>query len=223
MSKIQVIRFVSKPKNNIFAPEWNYFMFEDSIKKINYKRLSKFILKKEKDILKLQPTVTIGNKVTVGYTGLSKNSTTARYGSYNVLSWKDKDIEILKKEIVNFHNKILEIFNQPLPEELYAQCWVNILEKGDEIKPHIHTVDPDSYLGGHLCVQCDDTTTNYINPINQIMEPEIHYSKNEVGKMTLFQNNIPHFTSVHKKSNKRITIAFDLCLKKMNDNCVRLI
>ena len=202
-AEINVTRFVSRPKNTPFAPSWDYFMFEKNIKKINYKNLSKFLLSKEKKILKLSPT--------------------ARFGSYNILSWKDKNVKILKNQIVNFHNEILDIFGYPQSKELYAQCWVNILERGDQIKPYIHTVEPDCYLGGHLCVQCDDTTTNYINPINQICEPEIHYSKDEVGKMTLFQNNIPQATSVQEKNKKRITIAFNLSLKKMNDNCVRLI
>ena len=221
-AEINVTRFVSRPKNTPFAPSWDYFMFEKNIKKINYKNFSKFLLSKEKEILELAPTKT-SNKVTVGYTGLKENTTTARYGSYNVLSWKDKNVKILKDEIVKFHNQVLELFNYPQPKELYAQCWVNILKKGDQMKPHIHTVDPDCYLGGHLCVQCDDTTTNYINPINQICEPEIYYSKNEVGKITLFQNNIPHATSVQEKNKKRITLAFDLFTKNMNPNCVRLI
>jgi len=159
-AQINVTRFVSRPKNTPFAPSWDYFMFEKNIKKINYKNFSKFLLSKEKEILKLAPTKT-SNKVTVGYTGLKENTTTARYGSYNVLSWKDKNVKILKDEIVNFHN--------------------------------------------------------------QICEPEIYYSKNEVGKITLFQNNIPHGTSIQEKNKKRITIAFDLFTKNMNPNCVRLI
>jgi hypothetical protein len=49
-----------------------------------------------------------------------------------------------------------------------------------------------------------------INPINQINDPELFKIKNEVGKITLFQNNIPHYTTPHKGLKERITVAFDM-------------
>ena len=97
------------------------------------------------------------------------------------------------------------------------------MRKGEKIQPHIHGVKPDTYLGGHICIQCNNTSTNYINPINQINDPEIYSSKNEIGKITLFQNNIPHFTDIQNTNNKRITLAFDLSLVKLDDNYVRII
>ena len=66
-------------------------------------------------------------------------------------------------------------------------------------------------------------STYYINPINQINEPEIYKSENKIGKITLFQNNIPHYSDEHKFNEKRITIAFDLSLKKNNDNFLKII
>ena len=49
---------------------------------------------------------------------------------------------------------------------------------------HLHEVDSVCYLGGHITVQCDDTYTGYINPINQINKPDVHKSK------TRLQNNL---------------------------------
>jgi hypothetical protein len=219
---IKIINFKSAQKNNFFAPEWNYYIFESKIHKINFNNLSKCLLKKEKEILKLPLTVKNG-KITDGYTGLGKNSTTMRYNKYNVFNWKNKNISLLKENIINFHNNIINYFKLPPVNELYIQCWVNIMRKGEKIQPHIHGVKPDTYLGGHICIQCNNTSTNYINPINQINDPEIYSSKNEIGKITLFQNNIPHFTDIQNTNNKRITLAFDLSLVKLDDNYVRII
>ena len=98
------------------------------------------------------------------------------------------------------------------------------MRKGEKIDPHIHDVGPHAYLGGHICIQCTDTFTGYINPVNQINEPETFKSKNEVGKITLFQNCIPHYTSVHEDDKKeRITIAFDLLTVDLkNENILKL-
>ena len=219
---IKIINFKSAQKNNFFAPEWNYYIFESKIHKINFNNLSKCLLKKEKEILKLPPTFKVG-KITDGYTGLGKNSTTMRFNRYNVFNWKNKNISLLKENIINFHNNIINYFKLPPVNELYIQCWVNIMRKGEKIQPHIHGVKPDTYLGGHICIQCNNTSTNYINPINQINEPEIYSSKNEIGKITLFQNNIPHFTDIQNTNNERITLAFDLSLVKLDDNYVRII
>jgi len=216
-----IINFKSEPKQTFFAPEWNYYLFENNIDNIDFNEVSKLCLKKEKEILKLPNS----NKVSCdGYTGLGGNSTTSKYENYNVLKWKNKNIKLIKQTIIDFHNDILSYLKQPIPNELYIQCWTNIMRNEEQIKPHLHTTNPITYLGGHICVQCDNTSTHYINPINQINDPEIYSSKNEVGKITLFQNNIPHYTDIHKSNNERITIAFDLQIHKpTKDNYLRLI
>ena len=88
---MKIINFKSPPKNNWFAPEWNYYVFESKLEKINFKKLSTYLLKKEKNLLKLPNTIK-QNKYSDGYTGLGKNSTTSRYDKYNVLKWDNKEI-----------------------------------------------------------------------------------------------------------------------------------
>ena len=215
--EIDVVNFKSKPKQTFFAPEWNYYLFESNITNVDFKKLAKFILSKEKEILNLPSTLKDGVPFD-GHTGLGKNSTTAKYDNYNVFKWKNKNIESIKKTIFNFHNEILKYFNQPIPKKLYIKSWVNIMKKGEQIKPHLHGVSPNTYLGGHICIQCENTSTNYINPINQINDPETYSSKNEVGKITLFQNNIPHYTSIHNSDKLRITMAFDLKINNPKNN-----
>ena len=73
--------------------------------KINFKNLANLILKKERSILKLPLTKRYG-KVTDGFTGLGKNSTTIRFESYNVLKWKSTSL--LKKSILKGHAAILK-------------------------------------------------------------------------------------------------------------------
>jgi hypothetical protein len=222
VSELQIINFKSNPKNNFFAPEWDYYLFESKTNKVNFNNLSKYILNKEPEILSLPYTVKNG-QLSDGYTGLGKNSTTIRYNKYNIFKWKNKNILILKNIIIDLHNEIINYFKQPPASELYIQSWVNIMRKGDQIQPHIHGVKPDTYLGGHICVKCKNTSTHYINPINQINEPEIYSSVNQIGKITLFQNNIPHYTDIHNSNDERITIAFDLAIKPLDNNFLKII
>jgi|TARA_B110000914_G_C15486996_1_gene458571 hypothetical protein len=217
MKEVKITKMKSEPKKTFFAPEYDYNIFETQAEQIDFKELAKFILTKEKEILSLPAT---GD----AYTGMKEDSTTTRFDKYNVFKWENENIKHLKGNIINFHNGMMKYFNQPLPKELYIQCWTNIMRKGEQIKPHIHDIGPNCYLGGHICVQCDDTSTHYINPVNQINDPMTFASKNDVGKMTIFPNNIPHYTDIQKSDKERITIAFDLITYNPNkDNYVRLI
>lgn len=219
---MRLINFKSKPKLTPFAPEWNYFMFETNINNIDFKKFAKYLLKKEKEILNLPCTIK-EDKISDGYTGLGKDSVSSRYDKYNIFFWKNKEVDILKNNILEFHNKFLEILKINPPKELYIQSWVNIMRKGEQIKPHIHNTESDTYLGGHICIQCKDTSTIYINPVNQLNDPETYVSKNEVGKLTLFQSCLPHYTDIHKTNEERVTIAFDLFLNKKCDNYLKIL
>lgn len=219
---MKLINFKSKPKLTPFAPEWNYFIFETNVNNIDFKKLTKYLLSKEKEILKL-PCTTKEDKVSDGYTGLGKYSVSSRYDRYNVFFWKNKEINILKKNIIEIHDKFLKLLKLDIPKELYIQSWVNIMRKGEQIKPHIHNTEADTYLGGHICIQCNNTSTIYMNPVNQLNDPETYVSKNEVGKLTLFQSNLPHYTDIHNFDKERITIAFDLFLNKKCDNYLKIL
>tara|TARA_R110002020_G_scaffold92204_3_gene223403 strand:+ start:488 stop:1126 length:639 start_codon:yes stop_codon:yes gene_type:complete len=208
-----IISFKSPPKNNFFAPEWNNYIVETMITEVNNKKLASFLRSKEKNILKLKSS---GD----GYTGL-KNHTTSRHSYYNVFNFKLNEIKELKQQIINLHTNFLKQLNLPPVKSLYIKGWFNIMKKNEKIKPHAHGVHPDIYLGGHFCVDCKNTSTYYINPINQLNEPEVYKSKNEPGKLTLFQNFIPHYTDKHRGETKRVTIAFDLSLIK-KDNAIKL-
>jgi len=200
---LDIVKFKSPPKQTFFAPEWDYTLCETIISDINFSDISKEILIKEKEIVKNFPA----NKD--GYTELGEYSLTSRYKFFNVFSWQNKNIQLLKDQVYHRYIKFLE-FLSVRRRKVWIQCWANVMRYGEEIKPHIHTVTPFTYLGGHVTIQTEDSYTGYINPINQINEPEIYYSQNEIGKLTLFQANIPHFTSKYQGQKERITIAFDI-------------
>jgi hypothetical protein len=221
MKNIEIINFKSQIKENYFAPEWNCFIYENFIEKVNFKKLTSIILKLEKKLINKYKSNEIKGD---GYTGLGKNSLTSRYQKYNLLNIKDPEITKIKKAIILHHNLFLNKMNLSPYPELYIQCWANVMRKGEKIKAHLHGIEPFIYLGGHICVQCDDTSTYYINPANQINEPQTYQSKNEIGKISLFQNYIPHYTDVHLLNRERITIAFDLLVDrtKIKDTYIKL-
>ena len=105
---------------------------------------------------------------------------------------------------------------------VYINGWANVMRKGEQIKTHIHNVDETCYLGGHICVACDQSSTFYINPVNTINDPEIFEIENKVGQITLFSNCIPHYTSKHGGDSERITMAFDMNIAKIGNSNVLL-
>jgi hypothetical protein len=209
----KLFRFKSLKKNNHFAPEWEYYIFENVMEDIDFDKVARLILSKEKEIIEHHPpAVGQEGKQTDGYTGLGLNSLTSRFQSYNILKWEDDEIKKIKNNIIFSHDAFLKMLDVDRPHYLFAKGWANVMRKGEQIKPHLHGVNPDTYLGGHISVQTEDTSTHYINPVNQLNDPETHSLKNIVGTITIFQNCIPHYTDVHDSNKERITIAFDLAI-----------
>ena len=174
-----------------------------------------------------------------GSTGLGLDSTTARYRRYNVMEWDNPQIDLLRKEIYNLYYEYHKAcFGEVEPNNngLAIGCWMNIMRKGDRIEKHLHGYSPQSYLSGHFCVCTDDTRTVYVNPYEHQSEAfllnevenipksdksemilhKVHGSQkmyaalNSPGKLTLFPNYVPHFTTTYNGDDVRITLAFEL-------------
>ena len=207
-------------KKTPFAIDYTFYVFENIINDVDFSAVSKIIKSKEKKIIRSSPKSS-GD----GNTGLGDNSLTSRFGYFNVLKWQEPDIQKIKDHIVDnvskFYNRIL----QEKPADLKIQCWANVMRKGQQIKPHVHDTSNNCLLGGHICVDVDNTSTHYINPFKYFSgnNQETYSSKNEVGKITLFSNNIPHYTD-KVISKDRVTIAFDIINgnQKHNDNYIKL-
>ena len=214
-------RFVSEPPVSPYAPQWDFRVGTSLCEDIDTNSLSELLLLKEKEVKNL-PTTVIDGAESDGYTGLGSKSTTAKFQSYNILTWDHPEIKKLKsniaKSVVDYNNEC----GNKTPDVLWIQCWYNVLRFSQKIKPHHHSISPDCYLSGHFNVQVNNTSTVYMSPINQLNNPEVINIKNKVGDMTLFPSYIFHRTTPHYSFKPRITIAFDLNLYKLHDNFLPL-
>ena len=218
MNEINYIHFVNKKLLSPFAPTLDYFIAEKISYNIQCSRLKNYLLSKQQEILSLKDNLDDGG------TGLGNETTTARFGSYNIFTWDQPDINILKKEIASMCNNYhMKVTGKKILKFGLAG-WMNIMKKGDRIEIHNHSFQNDSYLSGNFTVSCDNTKTVYNNPFSQYTKENVlvkmveddvddssyYPSKNIDGKLTLFPSYVPHFTTEHKSHSHRITIAFDL-------------
>jgi hypothetical protein len=224
---MQLIRFKSEEPKTAFAPVWDYTIGEDYLSRdiVYWSLIKNIILKKEKEIIN-STRPSNENKENIssydGYTGLGVNSLTSRFQSFNVFKWEEYELTVMKEGIKKKYFEYLRLLNIPR-RKVWIQCWANVMRKGEVIKPHLHGVGPYSYLGGHISVTCNNTSTFYINPVNQINDPEVYESKNEIGKITLFESCVPHYTSVNNSDHERITIAFDFIVDEDKNDKSNLI
>lgn len=205
-----------------YAPTWDYKVGTSFCSDIDTTSLSKFLLEKEKEVKKLPSAIGNGGKFSDGYTGLGVNSTTAKFQSYNILTWDNQEIKKLKSNIAK---SIIEYNNgcgNKTPDNLWIQCWFNVLRFGQKIKPHLHNVYPNSYLSGHFNAQVENTSTVYMSPINQLNDPYLIEKKNKNGEITIFPSYILHYTTPHYSFKPRITIAFDVLCKSSESQFILL-
>lgn len=216
------LKIASCSPNTPYAPIWDVKIGTSLCEDLDLDYISKFLLDKEKQIKKLPSSTALDGTFTDGYTGLGKNSTTSKFQYYNILTWKNSEIEKIRQNIIKNVKKYNSECGNQTPDELWIQCWYNVLRFGQKINPHTHSTTSNSYLSGHINISVKNTYTCYMSPINQICSPETIDIKNENGVMTLFPSHIFHYTTSHYSFNPRITIAFDLNYKKFNSNWIRL-
>lgn len=209
---INVYQIKSEEPKTPFAPVYNYYICTADISTlIDFNNIKNVILKKEKEIIEKYDT-----GLNDAYTELGPNSLTSRFEQYNIFDWPE--MFNLKSAVKSIHHMFLSHL-QLETKPVYVNGWANVMRKGEQIKTHIHNTDETCYLGGHICVACDQSSTFYINPVNTINDPEIFEIENKVGQITLFSNCIPHYTSKHGGDSERITMAFDMnIVKKGNKN-----
>ena len=189
--------------------------------------LTKLLLDKEPEVLQLPVSTDANGNFTDGGTGTGRDSITARFQNFNILSWKyELQIRNLQYQIKDAIEEYNGHFGNRTPDKLYINCWYNVLRRGGQIRPHLHSCHEYSYLSGHVTVQSDDTCTGYINPVNikefflSIVKPtglrelvesgNTYEIDNNVGELTIFPTRLAHYTSVHESDIPRITIAFDV-------------
>ena len=179
-----------------FAPYWSFPYGEDFLT-LDLNPLKEEILQKEQDIINSTEFVTDSG------TGLGKHSLTSRSPYYNLLEF-DHGSE-LKTEIAKFHKKFLDYFSMQM-DDVYVQCWANVMRKGQKIQTHCHGTDPYTYLSGHISLDTYGTNTYYVHPYL----PNPYVSENIKNKITLFPGWLKHYTDRWEGETERVTIAFDL-------------
>ena len=127
-----------------------------------------------------------------------------------MFDWNTPETNYLKDQFKNKLDEYNTLLYNPIPKIYYSQCWYNVLRNGQKIEPHLHSTNENSYLSAHFTVQCDNTSTVYINPVNQLNDPQIFEEKNEIGNLTIFPSYVPHYTTEHLSDTPRITIAMDV-------------
>ena len=212
------IPFVNEEPISPFAPEWRFFIAEKFLSRIDCNRLKDYLLNRQPEILSIKDNLNDAG------TGLGNDSTTARFISYNVMTWDQPDINILKEEISIMHDTYYrDIVDRPTPK-VSLGGWMNIMKKGDRIKRHNHGFSNNTYISGHFTVCCDSTKTVYINPHEHWDEDKLlvrvedgeeysdslYAATNTEGQLTLFPSYIPHFTTEHRTDSDRITLAFEI-------------
>lgn len=194
---MKILNFKNPKPLTPFSPEWNYYIgIVDISKEINIKDLEISLLKKEKEILNSYPGIDDGG------TGLGTESITSRYPYFSL--WQMKQYNLLQIIV----NKYLKLFVNSLGykvDNIYSQCWFNVLRNGEQIQRHFHCTNEYCYLSAHLTVSAKDTHTYYYNPIT-----DEHYAeRNEVGKLTFFPSWIEHSTDKINDNQERVTVAMD--------------
>ena len=152
MKDVHVHRVVSEEKLSPFAPSWNFSIIEGVIENVDFGHIAKLLLEKQDEILKIKPQ-------NDGMSGLGMKSITARHLDFNTFNFDDPELNKLKDNINTLHNVYLQILGltEEIPKtELWCKSWYNVMRKGQRIKPHLHDLAPDAYLGGNIVVQCDN-------------------------------------------------------------------
>lgn len=197
-----IYNIVNEKILNPFNPIYSIHIYENNIiddLKLDF--LKNFLLNFEKEAIKKYDYYSDGG------TGLSKNSLTSRFKYYNLL--KIKETSYLKNIIRKSYDDFLKQLNLNIEENIYVQCWANVMRKGEKINAHRHETNNYGYLGGHICVSTFNTSTHYVIPYFD----KSYSIKNKNGMITLFPGWMEHYTDEVISDEERITIAFDIKTK----------
>ena len=189
-----------------YAPNYKFDLSRsvwDDEEKVD--KLKKFLIKKEKDILKL-PFHHDGD------TGLKEDSITTRYARYNLFDFADECPEL--RDLWKFfqehwYERIQRDNTRPYKTKIV--CWFNVMRKGDRMESHRHSGRFSSYLSGNFHLDNYHTATTYRHLDN------LTAIDNVKGGLVIFPSQLLHEVDSFKGEGERVSIAFDLLLANLND------
>jgi hypothetical protein len=204
---MQLFRFANAPAISPFAPAWSGVLAETQVDGVDWHVLSQWILAREKEI-RIASLVSDPAELPT-YNGIGPNSQSSNYSAFNLLAKDHPQVYALRREVFSKYCEFMTLTGVRRRRS-WLHSWVNIHWGGESITAHIHNAGPYCYLSGHVSVQCSGTSTIYLDPLNTLNQVIIHDSPNESGKLTIFQQSIPHYTTTHNANTPRITVAFDI-------------
>jgi Putative 2OG-Fe(II) oxygenase len=198
--------------------------------------LARIIREKEREI------VSKGNPTTVA--GI-KEGLTAHWLEYNVLNWREPEIEEFRRLVLSGLREFFKLIGDPDDPGLKVSgiaCWANILRFGETLEVHHH--DP-AFVSAHYTVQCG-REENEERSIAQDKRPggETVYfrpgfldrshggeaagftspwdsdwrisAEPAEGKLFYFPSYVRHEVRPNLGTSERISIAMDIFVEKQN-------
>ena len=199
----EIIEFKSKWKTPLGLNKATW-IWKNKIKDLDLINTKNFLLKKEKEILKLPSE----------HDGLTHlpDGTTARSNQFNLFNFNHDYTNKIKKFIQDNVKQLCQRTGIET-KDFYIMCWFNVLREGEIIHKHRHynvLNGEESFISGHLCISANNTNTYY----NSICDQPLLIIKNEPGLLNFFPGYLPHFTDPHIGPDVRITIAMDIYYDK---------
>ncbi len=89
--------------------------------------------------------------------------TTARWHGFNIFTWEEPAMRHFQGFVHQSYRRFMQSLQLPRPRT-WVQGWVNILRKGERLKPHCHDQMATAYLSGNYCIAAAGSSTMYFPP-----------------------------------------------------------
>ena len=123
---------------------------------------------------------------------------------YHVYNWLDNPaVASLNLPDRFFEFKVLEPF-----DELYIQCWCNIVRKGEKLSKHVHAgaKSHNKFFAANLFIAGNTKPGTWYEGIGTV--------ENTPGTLTFFDCKFPHAVPLNKGNIPRVSMAFDIWYEK---------
>ena len=140
--------------------------------------------------------------------------TTANHDKYNFLTFPNKQVSKLYREIYRNVSPLLE------DKPYMIKCWLNVFRKGEKVDWHNHWPAHKKVWHGFYCVQVGDSFTEYRIPkVKDVVKVKSKEGLLVVGKSEDDQHRSSPW---NEEQRPRITVAFDIVPIDSVDNELRV-
>jgi hypothetical protein len=171
----------------------NYITYTDTT--LDFDTIISYIIEKEKEIISMpfeQRTLT----------EYPYNDLSIRWPLWNIFVTQEPafhKVFILIKTAFKLYKEKFDVPKQPY----WIQAWGNVSRKGNKIALHTQRNPFSGWVG----INAENSDTIFYDEENTII-------KNKNGQIVITSDDIPHETNIWQGEEPRITIAFDIVIKK---------